>query len=242
MKVLVACEESQAVCKAFREKGHEAYSCDIIECSGGHPEWHIQGDVLDVLNPTTKFDCNGTIEFETADGNSHIIDGKWDLIIAHPPCTYLTVTGNRWFNVDKYGEKAIQRKKDREEAARFFIKIANADCDKIALENPIGCMSTYYRKPDQIIHPYYFAESQDDANCERKSTCLWLKGLEPLKYEIKFEPRVVHYKNGKGTDSPWHINTMSLPPDERAKARSKTFPGIAAAMAEQWGAVTEDVR
>ena len=115
------------------------------------------------------------------------------------------------------------------------MKIANASCDKIAIENPVGYMSTYYRKPDQIIHPYYFAESQDDVNCERKGTCLWLKGLEPLKYEIRFEPRVVHYKNSKGTDSPWHINTMRLPPAERAKARSKTFPGIAKAMAEQWG-------
>jgi hypothetical protein len=235
VKVLVACEESQRVCIAFREKGHEAYSCDIIECSGGHPEWHIQSDVIEVLNPTTKFDFNNTIEFETMDGEYHIIDDKWDLIIAHPPCTYLTVTGNRWFNVERYGEKALKRIADREEAAEFFIKIANASCDKIAIENPIGYMSTYYRKPEQIIHPYYFAESQDDVNCERKATCLWLKGLEPLKYEIRFEPRVVHYKNGKGTDSPWHIDTMSLPPAERAKARSKTFPGIAKAMAEQWG-------
>lgn len=235
MKVLVACEESQAVCKAFREKGHEAYSCDIIECSGGHPEWHIQGDVLEILNPEeAPFGGLCNIVFETMDGEFHSVD-KWDLIIAHPPCTYLTVTGNRWFNVERYGEKALKRIADREEAAKFFMKIANADCDRIAIENPIGYMSTYYRKPDQIIHPYYFAESQDDVNCERKATCLWLKGLEPLKYEIRFEPRVIHYKNGKGTDSPWHINTMSLPPAERAKARSKTFPGIAKAMAEQWG-------
>lgn len=239
MKVLIACEESQAVCKAFREKGHEAYSCDIIECSGGHPEWHIQGDVLKILNPENRFETvtSTTIKgiwFETVTGRKHYVE-KWDLIIAHPPCTYLTVTGNRWFNVERYGEKALKRIADREEAAEFFMKIANASCDKIAIENPIGYMSTYYRKPEQIIHPYYFAESQDDVNCERKATCLWLKGLEPLKYEIKFEPRVVHYKNGKGTDSPWHINTMSLPPAERAKARSKTFPGIAKAMAEQWG-------
>lgn len=241
MRVLVACEESQAVCKAFREKGHEAYSCDILECSGGHPEWHIQGDVLDVLNPVDNSfgfapdrDSWFGIVFFTMDGISHDID-EWDLIIAHPPCTYLTVTGNRWFNVERYGEKALKRIADREEAAEFFMKIANASCDKIAIENPIGYMSTYYRKPEQIIHPYYFAESQDDVNCERKATCLWLKGLKPLKYETKFEPRVVHYKNGKGTDSPWHINTMSLPPAERAKARSKTFPGIAKAMAEQWG-------
>lgn len=243
MKVLVACEESQAVCKAFRERGHEAYSCDIIECSGGHPEWHIQGDVLDVLNPADNYfgfapdrDSWFGIAFFTMDGISHYID-EWDLIIAHPPCTYLTVTGNRWFNVERYGEKALKRIADREEAAEFFMKIANASCDKIAIENPIGYMSTYYRKPEQIIHPYYFAESQDDANCERKATCLWLKGLEPLKYEIKFEPRVIHYKNSKGTDSPWHVNTMSLPPAERAKARSKTFPGIAKAMAEQWGVI-----
>ena len=227
MKVLVACEESQAVCKAFREKGHEAYSCDIQECSGGHPEWHIQQDVSSLLN--------GDCTFITCDDIKHNIAGKWDMIIAHPPCTYLTITGNRWFNVERYGEKAFKRIRDREEAAAFFVKIANADCDKIAIENPIGYINTYYRKPDQIIHPYYFAESQDDVNCERKATCLWLNGLEPLKYDIKFEPRIIRYKNGKGTDSPWHINTMALPPDERAKARSKTFPGIAKAMAEQWG-------
>lgn len=240
MKVLIACEESQVVCKAFREKGHEAYSCDIVECSGGHPEWHIQGDVLNVLNPQPQTDLGFVktgwgISFVTMDGKRHFINGKWDLIIAHPPCTYLTVTGNRWFNVERYGEKALKRIKDREEAAAFFMQIANADCDKIAIENPIGYISTYYRKPDQIIHPYYFAESQGDMNCERKATCLWLNGLDPLKYEIKFEPKVIRYKNGRGTDSPWHINTMGLPPDERAKARSKTFPGIANAMAEQWG-------
>lgn len=227
MNVLIACEESQRVCIAFREKGYNAFSCDIIQESGGHPEWHIQQDVLPLLN--------GNCEFKTNDGQIHKVNGKWDLIIAHPPCTYLTVTGNRWFNVERYGKKALKRIADRDEAAKFFMKIANASCDKIAIENPIGYMSTYYRKPEQIIHPYYFAESQDDVNCERKATCLWLKGLEPLKYEIRFEPRVVHYKNGKGTDSPWHINTMSLPPAERAKARSKTFPGIAKAMAEQWG-------
>lgn len=105
MKVLVACEESQAVCKAFREKGHEAYSCDIIECSGGHPEWHIMQDVLPLLN--------GNCEFTTMDGAKHIIDGKWDLLIAHPPCTYLTVSGNRWFNVGKYGQKALDRERER---------------------------------------------------------------------------------------------------------------------------------
>lgn len=236
MKVLIACEESQVVCKAFREKGHEAYSCDIIECSGGHPEWHIQGDVLYILNPSATFEGElQGIEFFTMDGELHNFVGKWDLIIAHPPCTYLTVTGNRWFNVERYGEKALERIKKRDAATDFFMKIWGADCDKVVIENPIGYMSTYFRKPEQIIHPYYFAEHQGDENCERKATCLWMRGVEPLTYEIRYEPRVIHYKNGKGTDSPWHINTMSLPSDERAKARSKTFPGIAKAMAEQWG-------
>lgn len=226
MRIIVACEESQAVTIPLRERGHEAYSCDIIECSGGHPEWHIQSDVLPLLN--------GDCVFQTADGEMHNIVGRWDMIIAFPPCTYLTVTGNRWFNVERYGDKAIQRQKDREEAIRFFMAFANADCDRIAIENPVGVMSTYYRKPDQIVHPFYFAESEDDANCERKATCLWLKGLPLLQYDIKFKPRVIHYKNGKGTDSPWHVETMSLPPAERAKVRSKTFPGVARAMVNQW--------
>lgn len=227
MKVLVACEESQAVCNAFREKGHEAYSCDIIECSGGHPEWHIQSDVIPLLN--------GRCKFITSDGVEHTLGDRWDMIIAFPPCTYLTNTGNRWFDVIKYGSTAQLRWNSRCEAIVFFMRFAFADCGKIIIENPIGCMSTFFRKPDQIIHPYYFAESEDDVNCERKATCLWLKGVEPLEYEIKYQPRVISYKNGKGTDSPWHVNTISLPPAERAKARSKTFPGVAKAMAEQWG-------
>lgn len=227
MRVLVACEESQEVCKAFRAKGHEAYSCDLQECSGGHTEWHIMGDALAVIN--------GRCTFQTMDGAEHEIDGTWDLLIAHPPCTYLTVTGNRWFDEEKYGDKARQRKREREEAAAFFVKFADADCQRIVIENPIGVMSRLYRKPEQIVHPYYFAEREDDENCERKATCLWLKGVPPLQYEVKYQPRVIKYKNGKGTDSPWHVNTMSLPPAERAKARSKTFPGIARAMAEFWG-------
>lgn len=226
MKVLVACEERQRVCMAFRECGHEAYSCDIIDCSGGHPEYHIKGDALQLLN--------GDVSFLTCDGTEHYID-KWDLLIAHPPCTFLTVTGNRWFNVERYGEKAIQRHKDRLEAIKFFMAFVNADCDKIAIENPIGVMSTVYRKPDQIVHPYYFAEAENDENCERKSTCLWLKGLQPLRYNIKYKPRIIVYKNGKGTDSPWHVDTLGLPKEERARLRSQTFPGIARAMAEQWG-------
>ena len=227
MKVLVACEESQAVTIELRKLGHEAYSCDIIECSGGHPEWHIKGDVLPLLNGFVKFSTqNGFIQ-------DVVTWSKWDMIIAFPPCTYLTVTGNRWFNVERYGEKAVQRMKDREEAIKFFMAFANADCDRIAIENPIGVMSTAYRKPNQIIHPYMFGDP------ERKGTCLWLKGLPELKPTNIVKPNVIVYKNGKGTDSPWHVNTMSLPKEERAKQRSKTFPGIAKAMAEQWAGVAE---
>lgn len=227
MNVLVACEESQVVCKAFRARGHEAYSCDIIDCSGGHPEWHIKQDVLPLLN--------GFCMFETMDGTKHYINSKWDLIVAHPPCTYLTVTGNRWFNVARYGEKAIQRIKEREKAAVFFMAIWNADCEKVVIENPIGYMSTYFRKPDQIIHPYYFAKKENDENCERKATCLWMRGVKPLKYIIKYQPRVINYKNGKGTDSPWHMNTMGLPKEERSRLRSQTYIGVGKAFAEQWG-------
>lgn len=204
MKVLVACEESQAVTKEFRKLGHEAFSCDILECSGGHPEWHLQQDVTELLKE------------------------KWDMIIAFPPCTYLTNTGNRWFNIEKYGDKAKERYRLREEAVKFFMLFANADCEKIAIENPIGHMSTRYRKPDQIIHPYHFGSH------ERKGTCLWLKGLTPLRYTEVVEPKIIKYKNGKGMDSPWHMDTMKLPKKERSIARSKTFPGIAGAMVEQW--------
>lgn len=224
--ILVACEESQAVTIEMRNAGYEAYSCDIIDCSGGHPEWHIKQDVIPLLN--------GNCEFKTCDGETHRIDGKWDMIIAFPPCTFLTNTGNRWFDVLKYGVAAQARWVERCKAIVFFLRFIFADCDRIAVENPIGCMSTLFRKPDQVVHPYYFAEEEDDENCERKATCLWLKGVEPLRYEIKHKPRVIEYKNGKGTDSPWHMNTMGLPKEERAKLRSKTFPGIAKAMAEQW--------
>ena len=220
MKVLIACEESQAVCKEFRARGHEAYSCDIIPCSGGHPQWHIQGDALHVMN--------GNTIFTTQDGTSHIIEGKWDLLIAHPPCTYLTVSGNRWFNVSRYGNKAIQRQKDRMDAIELFMAFVHAYCDRIAIENPIGCMSSTYRKPDQVVHPYWFGDA------ERKATCLWLKGLPPLTPTRMVTPVIITGKNGK-TDSPWHLNTLGLPEDERRRARSKTFPGLAKAIAEQWG-------
>lgn len=223
MKILVACEESQAVTIELRRRGYEAYSCDIIPCSGGHPEWHIMWDALALLN--------GRCSFVTMDGRLHYIDGRWDMIYFFPPCTFLTNTGNRWFDEEKYGERARQRKLEREKAAEFFMAGWNADCDIVVIENPIGYMSTYFRKPDQIVHPYYFAKEENDENCERKATCLWYRGTGPITYEVKFSPRVIQYKNGKGTDSPWHMGSMKLPPAERARVRSKTFPGFAEALA-----------
>lgn len=221
MKILVACEESQRVCAAFRKKGHEVYSCDLQACSGGHPEWHIMQDVIPLLN--------GNCEFKTVDGTKHKIDGKWDLIIAHPPCTYLTVTGNRWFNVERYGDKALQRQKYRKEAIDFFMEIANADCEKIVIENPIGVISTVWRKPDQIIQPYLFGDSVE------KKTCLWLKGVDPLISTNEVEPPERVKFDSKKTMPKWYADLWHLPREERSRLRSQTFPGFAKAMAEQWG-------
>ena len=221
MNVLVACEESQRVCIAFRERGHNAFSCDIESCSGGHPEWHIMQDVIPLLN--------GRCGFKTMDGIDHLIDGKWDLIIAFPPCTYLTVTGNRWFNIDRYGEKAIQRHKDRKDAIDFFMAFANADCEKIAIENPVGIMSSEWRKPEQIINPWQFGDAFE------KKTCLWLKCLPELTPTNIVEiPQRKKFESGKTMPS-WYAEAWHLPKEERSKLRSKTFPGIAKAMAEQWG-------
>ena len=219
MKVLVACEESQEVCKAFRARGHEAYSCDIQEPSGGHPEWHICGDVLPLIN--------GNCEFVTMDGTQHKIGGKWDLIIAHPPCTYLTLAGNKWFKPE-FAYRFPDRQKQREEAIDFFMAIANADCGKIAIENPVGVMSSQWRKPDQYIEPYMFGDP------EKKKTGLWLKGLPLLKSTNIVEPVIIHCKSG-ANEPRWHMETMRLPKEERSRVRSQTFPGIAKAMAEQWG-------
>lgn len=221
MKVLVACEESQAVTIELRALGIEAYSCDIIECSGGHQEWHISQDVLPLLN--------GNCTFKTCDDKTHHIEGKWDMIIAFPPCTYLTITGNRWFNVERYGKKAIQRQKDRKFGIWFFMQIANADCEKIAIENPVGIMSTKWRKPNQIIQPYLFGDPFE------KKTCLWLKGLQPLIETKRVEPpKRKIFSSGNSMPS-WYAEAWHLPKEERARLRSKTFPGVAKAMATQWG-------
>lgn len=223
MNVLVACEESQRVTIEFRKIGHQAYSCDLLDCSGNHPEWHIKKDVTVLLN--------GNCIFHTVDGIEHEISGKWDMIIAFPPCTYLTVTGNRWFDYEKYGNKAIQRMLDRNDAIKFFMAIANADCDKIAIENPVGIMSTKWRKPDQIIQPFEFGDAYE------KRTCLWLKGLQNLvPTEIVTVPDRVQFKSGKSM-AKWYVEAAKLPKEQRALVRSKTFPGIAKAMATQWGSV-----
>lgn len=218
MRVLVACEESQEVCKAFRARGHEAFSCDIQECSGGHPEWHIQGDVLPLLN--------GNCAFQTADTHTHTQAGKWDLIIAHPPCTDLAVSGARWF-------PAKQKDFRQQKACVFFMYFALANCDRVAVENPIGIMSNVYRKPDQIIQPYDFGHPV------RKSTCLWLKGLPKL---TPTETVSCDYdKHGFSIGGAMRYATdennkiISWNDPRTAKIRSKTFPGIAKAMAEQWG-------
>lgn len=221
MKVLVACEESQRVTMEFRKLGHEAYSCDLLDCSGNHPEWHIKKDVTLLLN--------GNCIFNTGDGVEHEISDKWDIIIAFPPCTYLTVAGNRWYNYEKYGDKAIQRMLDRNDAIKFFMTIANADCDKIAIENPVGVMSTQWRKPDQIIQPYQYGDAYE------KRTCLWLKGLPMLSpTKIVEIPDRIQFKSGK-TMAKWYVEAGNLSKEQRALVRSKTFPGIAKAMATQWG-------
>jgi hypothetical protein len=219
MRVLVACEESQTVCVEFRKLGHEAFSCDIQDCSGGHPEWHIKGDAI-----------------------QEAYSGKYDLMIAHPPCTYLSYAGIGWFDVKKYGEKAIERHKNKDEAIEFFLKLWNAPIEKICIENPRG-FAQMVIKPTQLIHPYYFGDSFS------KSTLLWLKNLKPLHHVKDFnlfgdEPTHVDKgvfrtritKDGRvKSEAVWYADAVSLPPAERAKVRSKTFPGIAKAMATQWG-------
>lgn len=207
MRILVACEESQAVTIELRKIGIEAFSCDIDDCSGGHPEWHIKDDVLKYIN-------NG-----------------WDCIIAFPPCTYLANVSSPHYNVAKWGDKALKRMVKREQALRFFETIKNADCPFIAIENPqpskflIEAVGYY----DQIVQPYYYG------NPYTKKTCLWIKGLPHLTHELKDyvdKGKKSKCTNG-GSNADWYFRIKS--DKHRAKNRSKTFPGIAKAMAEQWG-------
>lgn len=220
MNILIACEESQRVTIEFRNLGHNAFSCDIINSSGGHPEWHINQDVIPLLN--------GNCSFITEDGKSHFISNKWDMIISFPPCTYLTFAGNQMLSEKlRTAEQIAYRKKQRSLAAQFFLSFINANCEKIAVENPLGYMSTFYRPADQIIHPYYFGDN------EMKRTCLWLKGLPclvPSPYSIKPDP-ISKKPNGKNV---YFVESVSAPRSERSIIRSKTFPGVAKAMAFQW--------
>lgn len=227
MKVLVACECSQTVCKEFRQLGHEAYSCDVEPSYGGYPEWHIMGDCIDIIN--------GSLSFMTDDGINHSIGTEWDLIIAHPPCTYLSNAATRSHSIKRNTIEYINaRTEKRIRAQEFFMQFTKANCDKIAIENPVGVMSTVYRKPDQIIEPYQFAESENDKeNYQTKRTCLWLKGLQPLKINDLARPDIKAiygtWSNGKARC--WHERVST----DKTRVRSKTFRGIARAMAEQWG-------
>lgn len=234
MNVLIACEESQRVCIEFRKRGHNAFSCDIMECSGGHPEWHIRGDMLPLLN--------GRCTFTTMDGAEHTIPDRWDMIIAFPPCTHLAVSGARHFA--KKREDGRQR-----EGLEFFLKIFDADCERVCVENPVNIVSGDYsrkwfpdlaeryalpRKPTQKIQPYEFGEHA------RKTTCLWLKGLPKLVPTKIVDPGEIVGKGfsvGASLDMARNENgkILSWNDPRTGIIRSKTFPGIAKAMAEQWG-------
>lgn len=204
MKVLVACEESQEVCKAFRELGFEAYSCDLKDCSGGHPEWHLKMDIFQAIELY-----------------------HWDLMIAHPPCTFLSISGNRWMNDEVHYPN---RKRDRLKAIEFFLKIAEADIEHIAIENPIGVMSSVWKKPSQIIQPYQFGDRA------QKTTCLWLKNLPLLTPTNIVDSGEFHVTKSGKKQPQWYYDALwSKTQEGRRTIRSKTFPGIAKAMAEQWG-------
>lgn len=214
LNVLIACEESQAVCKEFRKLGHRAFSCDIQECSGGHPEWHIQGDVLPLIN--------GYCTFVTSDAHTHTQDGRWDLLIAHPPCTYLSNAGARFLYPK--GKLNTKRLEKGIEAGEFFMKFYEADCEHIAIENPVP--SSVYNLPQytQIIEPWMFGHPL------QKKTCLWLKKLPCLVATDVCEERQSSKVPG---------NWFNKGGKDRQKNRAKTFPGIASAMAEQWARYIE---
>ena len=231
MKILVACEESQAITKELRELGHQAYSCDLLPCSGGHPEWHFQEDVFKIIA-----DRGGKLQ----NGQRYRSNKKWEMMIAHPPCTFLAVSGARWYYHPEDNKLPVEERRphprfpnralDRKEALDFFIRLSEAPIEKIAIENPVGIVSTKYKKPQQTVHPWMFG---DEA---AKATCLWLKNLpllEPTKIVDKGE-RVV-LSSGKSLPK-WYSDalTKAKSPAERRTMRSKTFKGMAKAMADQW--------
>jgi len=211
MKILVACEESQAITKEFRALGHEAYSCDILPCTGGHPEWHLQGDVFG------------------------FIDQGWDLMVAHPPCTFLSVSGARHL-YNKDGSKNLARYQSQREALDFVERLMACDIPRIAIENPVSVISSQIRKPDQIVQPWMFGDSAS------KTTCLWLKNLPKLVATNVVEKgdfkEWVDKKSGKvKRQATWYYDALinAKTPEERRSLRSKTFKGIAQAIASQWG-------
>lgn len=222
MKILIACEESQTVCKAMREHGHEAYSADIQEPSGGHPEWHILGDVLPIIN--------GNCEFVTMDGVKHVINGRWDMLIAHPPCTYLSNAGACRLYPHK-GQLDNERYKKGLAAKEFFMKFLNSDCDKIAVENPVHCKVFDMPRHSQEIQPYQFGHPYS------KKTRLWLKGLPPIsptKIVTQYSPFLP-----SGTSRKDKTKYGAKQCAHNSFDRSKTFPGIAEAMADQWAGQAE---
>lgn len=231
LKILIACEESQTVCKEFRRLGHIAFSCDLQECSGGHPEWHFHQDVLEIIK-----NVGGMLQT----GNMYYIEGEWDLMVAHPPCTYLAVSGAQWYyhpddknlpiEQRRPHPKFPHRAQDRELGAAFFMALVNAPIKHIAIENPVGIMSRRYRKPNQIVQPYMFG---DEAS---KATCLWLKNLPNLKpTKVVGKGERVSFASGKSLPK-WFSDALvnAKTAEERQRLRSKTFPGFAKALAEQW--------
>jgi len=216
MKILVACEESQAVTKELRKRGHIAYSCDLMPCSGGHPEWHIVGDCIPLLS--------GDVTFTTSDGALHAIEGKWDMILAFPPCTYLTRAGAA--NIPKDPSRIDLG----HQATQFLKTILSADCPRIAIENPVPMKQFKLPRYDQIIHPYWFGDRVN------KPTCLWLRGLPPLKPTniVTYDTVIIKSSHGHKTLTEWFRRTNNVTKSKRSIIRSKTFAGVAAAMAEQW--------
>lgn len=219
MKILIACEESQRVCTAFRKRGHEAYSCDIIEGSGGYPQWHIIQDAIPLIN--------GNCTFKTADGTTHTIEGRWDMIIAHPPCTYLSNAGAARL-YPKAGQLNEERYQKGLEAKEFFLKFYNADCEKIVIENPIPTRIFELPKYTQTIQPYEFGHPYS------KKTCLWIKGVPPLTPTEIVEP-ICSWVSGGSKDSNGNKRKNCGMKFRDSKTKSKTFEGIAKAMATQWG-------
>ena len=217
MNCLIACEESQKITIQLRRLGHNAFSCDLQECSGGHPEWHIKGDCLPLLN--------GFCSFKTCDDLGHCIGSRWDLIIGHPPCTYLSFAGNKYLNVEKYGEKAKKRYQLREQAFEFAMMIWGADCEHLCIENPTGYINSAFRKADQVINPYEFGDN------DRKRTCLWFSGLPALVPDY-VSPAPAPYEITPGGYKKFFVDMQH--DKHRGKERSKTFDGIARAMAYQY--------